>query len=98
MKRRPYSLPREPEEKPIGVHEVSADFLPRKWPRWLTTVQSAIYLGKIRKKDGKPSEGAIRNLIYRKKIVAQKFLGRILIDRLELDRLIVLSPHPGGGI
>lgn len=98
MKRRPYSSPKEQEAKPIGVPEVSPEFFPKKWPRWLTTVQSAIYLGKFRKVDGEPSEGAIRNLIYRKKIVAQKYLGRILIDRLELDRLIGLSPHPGGGL
>lgn len=89
MKRRPYSSPKSEE-----VPELAP--LPTKWPKWLTAKQAAEYLGKFRRKDGKPSEGAIRNMIYRKQIVARKFIGRILINRLELDQLIGLSPQPGG--
>ena len=95
MKRHPYSAPKrqEPlnEEMPFVISQ-----LPSKWPRWLTTKQAATYLGKFRRKDGVPSEGAIRNMIYRKQLSAKKFVGRILIDRLQLDQLIQLSPQPGG--
>ncbi len=95
MKRQPYSSPKrqEPliEEMPFVTSQ-----LPSKWPRWLTTKQAATYLGKFRRKDGVPSEGAIRNMIYRKQLSAKKFVGRILIDRLQLDQLIQLSPQPGG--
>lgn len=41
---------------------------------WLTTNEVAIYLRRLTK-DGKPSVGAIRNLIYRGKLRARKFWG-----------------------
>lgn len=93
MRRRPYSLPKS--EAPQEVPEL-APLPSTKWPKWLTTKQAAEYLGKFRRKDGAPSEGAIRNMIYRKQLDARKFIGRILIDRLELDQIIKLSPQPGG--
>lgn len=93
MRRRPYSLPK------IDVSSEVPEVAPLpagKWPKWLTAKQAAEYLGKFRRKDGAPSEGAIRNMIYRKQLKARKFIGRILIDRLELDSLIKLSPQLGG--
>jgi hypothetical protein len=63
--------------------------------KWLDTIQTAIYLKRFRK-DGSPSVGAIRNLIYRKQLKARKFLGRLFFNRLELDRLIAISPTVGG--
>jgi hypothetical protein len=94
MKRRPYSQPRT--ELPQDLPEVLPTIGRTKWPKWLTTEQAAIYLGKFRRKDGNPSLGAIRNMIYRKQLVARKFIGRILINRIELDQLIGLSPLIGG--
>ncbi|MGE3682722.1 MAG: hypothetical protein AB7G93_13435 [Bdellovibrionales bacterium] len=58
---------------------------------WLTTKDAAIYLRKFRKKDGKPSEGAIRTAIWRGYLKARKWKRRIYIKRAELDRLIDLS-------
>jgi len=95
MKRRPYSLPKSESPKD-DIPEVAPIQSSTKWPKWLTTKQAATYLGKFRRKDGEPSEGAIRNMIYRKQIQARKFVGRILIDRMELDQLIRLSPQLGG--
>jgi hypothetical protein len=97
MRRKPYSLYQEKNDLPQVVAEVKEDTLRSKWPKWLTTVQAAIYLGKFRRSDGEPSVGAIRNLIYRKRLKAHKFLGRCLINRSELDQLIDLSPIIGGG-
>ena len=94
MKRRPYSSP--DKESQDAIPETVSILNPTKWPKWLTTKQAATYLGKFRRKDGTPSEGAIRNMIYRKQIQARKFFGRILIDRLELDHVIRLSPQMGG--
>jgi hypothetical protein len=94
MKRRPYSLPKS--ETPDSIPEVVPALSLTKWPKWLTTKQAATYLGKFRRTDGTPSEGAIRNMIYRNQLQARKFFGRILIDRLELDQLIRLSPQLGG--
>ncbi len=93
MKRHPYSQPKNEEPAP---QEESLNLSSGKSTPWLTTKQAAAYLGKFRRKDGEPSEGAIRNMIYRKQLMARKFLGRILIDRLSLDRLIRLSPQLGG--
>lgn len=95
MKRKPYSHREAQGEIPPIVPEVKEQIVRPGFPKWLTTVQAAIYLGKVRR-DGKPSVGAIRNLIYRKKLKAYKFIGRCLISRLELDRLIELSPITGG--
>lgn len=93
MRRRPYSQAKS-QELPEATEMISSSN--GKWPKWLTAKQAAEYLGKFRRKDGNPSEGAIRNMIYRKQLKARKFIGRILIDRLELDQLIRLSPQLGG--
>lgn len=96
MKRRPYSQPRVEVAPTTTSEDLSLLDRLKISSRWLTTVQAASYLGKFRRKDGKPSQGAIRNMIYRKQIIAQKFFGRIMIDRLSLDSLIKLSPQTGG--
>ena len=62
---------------------------------WLTTNEVAIYLRRLTK-DGKPSVGAIRNLIYRGKLRARKFCGKLYFKRTELDRLIETSELTGG--
>ncbi len=96
MKRRPYSQPKVEEDAGVFPVEVQSPEFTKKWPPWLTSEQAARYLGKFRKKDGRPSVGAIRNMLYRKQIAAKKFFGRILIKRSELDELINLSPQLGG--
>ncbi|PIP91231.1 MAG: hypothetical protein COW01_06155 [Bdellovibrionales bacterium CG12_big_fil_rev_8_21_14_0_65_38_15] len=62
---------------------------------WLTTNEVAIYLRRLTK-DGKPSTGAIRNLIYRGKLRARKFCGKLYFKRSEIDRLIETSELIGG--
>ena len=91
MKRRPYSQPKNEETESV-LTEIKPISISSKWPKWLTTAQAAAYLGKFRRNDGRPSVGAIRNMIYRNQIVARKFFGRILINRSDLDELIRLSP------
>lgn len=93
MKRKPYFQKKE-DFPPLP--EAQDVLVTSKWPKWLTTEQTAIYLGKFRKRDGKPSVGAIRNMIYRKQLQAKNFFGRILVNRLELDLLISHSPLAGG--
>lgn len=63
---------------------------------WANAEEAAIILRKFRKKDGKPSVGAIHTMIYRGQLVAQKFFGRLLFRRSELMRLVTLSPQTGG--
>ena len=63
---------------------------------WMTAEEAAAYLRKFRKKDGKPSVGAIHSMVYRGQLIGRKFFGRLLFRRAELDRLIVLSPSTGG--
>lgn len=94
MKRHPYSSPKK--ELSDEVPEVVTGIASSKWPKWLSSAQAAVYLSKFRRKDGKPSTGAIRNMIYRKQLTAKKFLGRIMISRLDLDEAIRLSPQLGG--
>ncbi len=94
MKRHPYFQPKKEEAEQLPGEVTSLESA--KWSKWLTTEQAAKYLGKFRRKDGTPSVGAIRNMIYRKQLVARKFFGRILINRSELDQLIRLSPLTGG--
>ena len=60
--------------------------------KWLNAEQAAAYLGIFKRKDGKPSVGAIRNLVYRGLLKARKPFGRLLISRSELDRQIETSP------
>jgi len=62
---------------------------------WLTTEEVAIYLRRLTK-DGRPSVGAIRNLIYRGKLRARKFCGKLYFKREEIDRLIETSELVGG--
>jgi hypothetical protein len=57
---------------------------------WLSTKDAAIYLRKF-KRDGKPSDGAIRTAIWRGLLKARKWGRRLYIKRLELDRLLELS-------
>ncbi len=95
MKRKPHSLSKRELVEKTSREEIP--FFDRlKFSKWLTTAQAAAYLGKFRRKDGEPSQGAIRNMIYREQIVAQKFFGRILISRSSLDQLIESSPQTGG--
>lgn len=54
---------------------------------WLNSEDAAIYLRKFRK-DGKPSIGAIRNLVYRGQIRFRKFHRRLYFLRQELDRML----------
>lgn len=63
---------------------------------WANSEEAATILRKFRKKDGKPSVGAIHTMIYRGQLVAQKFFGRLLFRRSELMRLVTLSPTSGG--
>lgn len=65
-------------------------------PKWLSTKDAAIYLRKFRK-DGDPSEGAIRTAIWRRELRARKWRGRLYILREELDRLINNAPFVNGG-
>ncbi len=51
--------------------------------RWLTTKEVALYLGR--------TAGAIRNLVYRGKLLPKKHLGRLLFDRHAIDRSIEFS-------
>jgi len=91
MRRHPYSkrsLESESEDLPMSWGSFDAS-------KWLDTIHTAIYLKKFRR-DGTPSVGAIRNLVYRGKLKGQKFLGRLFFNRLELDRLISISPTVGG--
>ena len=58
---------------------------------WLSTKDAAVYLRKFRKKDGKPSDGAIRTAIWRGLIKVRKLGRNVLIKKVELDRLLELS-------
>jgi hypothetical protein len=58
---------------------------------WLSTKDAAVYLRKFRKRDGKPSDGAIRTAIWRGLLKARKWGRRLYIKRIELDRLLELS-------
>ena len=58
---------------------------------WLSTKDAAVYLRKFRKRDGKPSDGAIRTAIWRGLLRARKWGRRLYIKRIELDRLLELS-------
>lgn len=57
---------------------------------WLSTKDAAVYLRKFRK-DGKPSDGAIRTAIWRGLLKARKWGRRLFIKKIELDRLLELS-------
>lgn len=57
---------------------------------WLSTKDAAVYLRKFRK-NGQPSDGAIRTAIWRGLLRARKWGRRLYIKRIELDRLLELS-------
>lgn len=63
---------------------------------WLSTKDAAIYLRKFRKDNGKPSEGAIRTLIWRGAIKARKWQRRLFIKKSDLDRILQNSPFSEG--
>ena len=90
MRRRPYSA-----GKRINPTD-EAPFAPsgNKSEEWLTSEQAAALLKRHRKKDGKPSVGAIHTMIWRGQLKARKFFGRLMFSRTELERLIVFSPQP----
>ncbi len=89
MRRRPYSA-----EKAIQP-AIKASFVPSEFASedWLTTEQVAVLLKRFRKKDGKPSIGAIHTMIWRGQLKARKFLGRLMFNRSELLQLIAFSPQ-----
>jgi len=90
MRRRPYSAGKriEPAIEPPFAPSDS------KSGEWLTSQQAAALLKKLRRKDGKPSVGAIHTMIWRGQLKARKFFGRLMFSRTELERLIVFSPQP----
>jgi hypothetical protein len=57
---------------------------------WLNTIEAAVYLRKFTK-DGLPSVGAIRNMVYRGYLKPRKLRGRLLFKRRELDDLLESS-------
>ena len=57
---------------------------------WLSTKDAAVYLRKIRK-DGQPSDGAIRTAVWRGLLKARKWGRRLFFKKVELDRLLELS-------
>lgn len=59
---------------------------------WLSTIDAAIFLRKFRKSDGKPSEGAIRNLVWRGKLKARKWEGKLYFKLSDLNRLLQHAP------
>lgn len=64
--------------------------------QWLNAVEAAIALKRFCRKDGSPSVGAIRNLVYRKKLKARNVLGRLFFSRADIEKLIQASPIVGG--
>lgn len=84
MRRTPYFAEKSPK---IEVSSISEPFDPNKW---LNTIQAALYLGKVTK-EGKPSVGAIRNMVYRGLLTSYKPFGRLLFKRTELDLQVEAS-------
>ncbi len=62
--------------------------------RWASVEEAAIILRKFKRRDGKPSVGAIRNMVYRGQLKAKKFFGRLLFDRTYLNQLVSMAPSP----
>ena len=58
---------------------------------WLTAAEAAAYLKIFRRRDGKPSVAAIRNLVYRGLLKAYKPFGKLLFDRKELQSCVEAS-------
>ena len=80
-------------EKTIDSIEQNSESIEKLFDNltWLSTKDAAVYLRKFRKKDGKPSDGAIRTAIWRGLLKARKWGRRLYIKRVELDRLLELS-------
>jgi hypothetical protein len=91
MRRKPYQAARN---RRAAIAETSSPIQFRN-DEWMTSEQVAEYLQKFRRKDGKPSTGAIHSMVYRGQLRAHKFLGRLLFSRTELDLLIKSSPRTG---
>ncbi len=91
MRRGPQAARAHPEPETILGIQVNSDR-----SDWMTAEEAAAYLRKFRRKDGKPSVGAIHSMVYRGQLIGRKFFGRLLFRRTELDRLIALSPTTGG--
>ncbi|MGK5083116.1 hypothetical protein WDW37_07395 [Bdellovibrionota bacterium FG-1] len=91
MRRAPYKG--EKTHDTVHVLNPPVSFDPNEWAN---SEEAAIILRKFRKKDGKPSVGAIHTMIYRGKLAAHRFFGRLLFRRSELMRLVALSPTTGG--
>jgi hypothetical protein len=66
-------------------------------PIWLSTKDAAVYLRKFRRIDGMPSEGAVRNAIWRGQLKARKWQRRLYIKRTDLDQLLRNLPFLNGG-
>lgn len=58
---------------------------------WLSSVDLAVYLRKFRRKDGKPSVEAIRQLVYRGKLKPRKFGRSLFFKKFEVDRALELG-------
>lgn len=93
MRRRPRGAPVSSETKQAQPIAVEPNFDPSKW---LDAIQAAVLLRRFRRKDGQPSVGAIRNLVYRKRLQAHKILGRLMFSRADLECLIATAPIVGG--
>ena len=93
MRRRPRCAPVSSETKPTLPIAREPNFDTSKW---LDAIQVAVMLKRFRRKDGMPSVGAIRNLVYRKRLQAHKILGRLMFSREDLERLIATAPIVGG--
>ena len=90
MRRKPHTV--------ASCHQLELTSPPTSFDpnKWVNAEEAATLLRKFRRRDGKPSVGAIRNMVYRKQIVAYKILGRLLFLREELDGLVVMSPITKG--
>lgn len=91
MRRAPYKGAKLPDNVQALNAPISYD--PKEWAN---SEEAAILLRKFRRKDGKPSVGAIHTMIYRRQIAAHRFFGRLLFRRSELMQLVSLSPITGG--
>lgn len=87
MRRRPYSAKRKGF---IDGSPVLADLSMKD--EWLTSIEAAIHLKKFRRKDGKPSIGAIHSMVWREKLPAIYSMGRLVFRRSVLDS--IARPYP----
>ncbi len=90
MRRKPHSAT---QYEPLVAPSIPT---PVDLHKWANAEEAALILRRFRRKDGKPSVGAIRNMVYRGQLVAHKFFGRLLFLREELNRLVAASPMTQG--